>query len=103
MKFLFEGEEEIGSPHLAEYVTEHAAELTADLVISADGAMWRPGEPSLSVGSKGLVAMDIIVEGARPTCIPAGSAALWPTRCTHSAESLASLHRLTAASRCRLL
>ena len=64
VKFLFEGEEEIGSPHLAEYVTEHAAELTADLVISADGAMWRPGEPSLSVGSKGLVSMDIIVEGA---------------------------------------
>ncbi len=26
--------------------------------------MWRPGEPSLSVGSKGLVSMDIIVEGA---------------------------------------
>ena len=64
VKFLFEGEEEIGSPHLAEYLTAHAAELAADLVISADGAMWRPGEPSLSIGSKGLVSMDIIVEGA---------------------------------------
>jgi Peptidase family M20/M25/M40/Enoyl-(Acyl carrier protein) reductase len=40
--FLFEGEEEIGSPHLAAFIAAHAAELAADLVISADGAMWRP-------------------------------------------------------------
>ena len=64
VKFLFEGEEEIGSPHLPGYVTSHAAELAADLVISADGAMWRPTEPSLSLMSKGLVTLDIRVEGA---------------------------------------
>jgi acetylornithine deacetylase/succinyl-diaminopimelate desuccinylase-like protein len=64
VKFLFEGEEEIGSPHLAAFVTGHAAELAADLVISADGAMWRPDEPSLSLQSKGIASMDIIVEGA---------------------------------------
>ena len=64
VKFLLEGEEEIGSPHLAGYVTSHAAELASDLVISADGAMWRPGEPSLSVASKGLVSLDIVVTGA---------------------------------------
>jgi acetylornithine deacetylase/succinyl-diaminopimelate desuccinylase-like protein len=65
VKFLLEGEEEIGSPHLAGYVTSHADELAADLVISADGAMWRPDEPSLSVASKGLVSLDIVVTGAR--------------------------------------
>jgi acetylornithine deacetylase/succinyl-diaminopimelate desuccinylase-like protein len=64
VKFLFEGEEEIGSPHLPAFVTAHARELAADLVISADGAMWRPTEPSLSLASKGLVSMDITVEGA---------------------------------------
>ena len=64
MKFLFEGEEEIGSPHLPAFLREHAGELAADLVISADGAMWRPSEPSLALASKGLVSMDIIVEGA---------------------------------------
>jgi acetylornithine deacetylase/succinyl-diaminopimelate desuccinylase-like protein len=64
VKFLLEGEEEIGSPHLAGYVASHAAELAADLVLSADGAMWRPGEPSLSVASKGLVSLDLIVTGA---------------------------------------
>jgi acetylornithine deacetylase/succinyl-diaminopimelate desuccinylase-like protein len=64
VKFLFEGEEEIGSPHLPAYVREHADELAADLVISADGAMWRPSEPSLSIASKGLVTLDIEVAGA---------------------------------------
>jgi acetylornithine deacetylase/succinyl-diaminopimelate desuccinylase-like protein len=64
VRFLFEGEEEIGSPHLPDYVRAHAAELAADLVISADGAMWRPSEPSLSIVSKGLLALDVVVTGA---------------------------------------
>lgn len=64
VKFLFEGEEEIGSPHLPAYLRAHAGELAADLVISADGAMWRPSEPSLSIASKGLVTLDIEVSGA---------------------------------------
>lgn len=63
VKFLLEGEEEIGSPHLAGYVHDHADELAADLVISADGAMWRPGTPSLPIGSKGLLALDVTVSG----------------------------------------
>jgi acetylornithine deacetylase/succinyl-diaminopimelate desuccinylase-like protein len=64
VKFLFEGEEEIGSPHLPAYLSSHAGELAADLVISADGAMWRASEPSLALTSKGLVTMDINVVGA---------------------------------------
>jgi acetylornithine deacetylase/succinyl-diaminopimelate desuccinylase-like protein len=63
VKFLFEGEEEIGSPNLPAYVAAHAAELAADLVISADGAMWRPDSPSLPIGSKGLLGFDIEVTG----------------------------------------
>jgi acetylornithine deacetylase/succinyl-diaminopimelate desuccinylase-like protein len=64
VRFLLEGEEEIGSPHLPGYVRAHAAELACDLVISADGAMWRPTEPSISIASKGLVALDVEVTGA---------------------------------------
>ena len=64
VKFLLEGEEEIGSPHLPGYLAQHAGELACDLVISADGAMWRPGEPSLALASKGLVTLDITVSGA---------------------------------------
>jgi acetylornithine deacetylase/succinyl-diaminopimelate desuccinylase-like protein len=65
VKFVFEGEEEIGSAHFPAFLREHADELAADLVISADGAMWRPSEPSLSIASKGLVTLDIEATGAK--------------------------------------
>jgi len=93
VKFLFEGEEEIGSPHLAAFVADHAAELAADLVISADGAMWRPDEPSVAVMSKGLVAIDILVEGAS-TDLHSGRYGGTVANPLHAlAGILASLHR----------
>jgi acetylornithine deacetylase/succinyl-diaminopimelate desuccinylase-like protein len=93
VKFLFEGEEEIGSPHLPDFVAEHAGELAADLVISADGAMWRPSEPSLSLKSKGLVSMDIVVTGAG-TDLHSGRYGGTVANPLHAlAGILASLHR----------
>jgi acetylornithine deacetylase/succinyl-diaminopimelate desuccinylase-like protein len=64
LKFIVEGEEEIGSPHLGQFVTANADCLATDLVLSADGAMWRPNEPSVSIASKGRVALDVVVSGA---------------------------------------
>jgi acetylornithine deacetylase/succinyl-diaminopimelate desuccinylase-like protein len=93
VRFLFEGEEEIGSPHLPAFVADHAGELAADLVISADGAMWRPGEPSLALKSKGLVSMDIVVTGAS-TDLHSGRYGGTVANPLHAlAAILASLHR----------
>jgi len=93
VKFLFEGEEEIGSPHLPAFVRAHAEELAADLVISADGAMWRPTEPSVSVASKGLVSMDIVAEGAG-TDLHSGRYGGTVANPLHALSAiLASLHR----------
>jgi acetylornithine deacetylase/succinyl-diaminopimelate desuccinylase-like protein len=63
VRFLIEGEEEIGSPSLAAFLSAHRDELHADLVLSADGAMWRSSEPSLSIAAKGLLALDLVVTG----------------------------------------
>jgi acetylornithine deacetylase/succinyl-diaminopimelate desuccinylase-like protein len=63
LKFLIEGEEEIGSPSLPGFLRAHADELAANLVVSADGAMWRPSEPSVPIAAKGLLALDIEVSG----------------------------------------
>jgi acetylornithine deacetylase/succinyl-diaminopimelate desuccinylase-like protein len=63
VRFLIEGEEEIGSPSLEMFLASHRDELTADLVVSADGAMWRPSEPSIAIGAKGLVALELVVAG----------------------------------------
>jgi len=64
LKFLIEGEEETGSPHLESMVAANAEKLRCDLVVSADGAMWRPDLPSVTVASRGLVALDVVLHGA---------------------------------------
>jgi acetylornithine deacetylase/succinyl-diaminopimelate desuccinylase-like protein len=63
VRFLIEGEEEIGSPSLAGFLDEHRTELGADVVVSADGAMWRASEPSIPVAAKGLLGLDLVVTG----------------------------------------
>jgi acetylornithine deacetylase/succinyl-diaminopimelate desuccinylase-like protein len=64
VKFLFEGEEEVGSRHLDAFVREHRALLAADVVLSADGAMWRIDEPSLTVASRGVCGLEITLTAA---------------------------------------
>ena len=64
LKFLIEGEEECGSPNFEGAVAALAGELAADLVLSADGAMWRPDLPSVTVASRGLLALEVTLEGA---------------------------------------
>ena len=64
LKCMFEGEEEIGSPSLDAFIQEHQALLAADCVVSADGAMWRINEPSLTVASRGLAALELTLTGA---------------------------------------
>jgi acetylornithine deacetylase/succinyl-diaminopimelate desuccinylase-like protein len=64
VKLLIEGEEEIGSAHLDAFVTEQAAELAADFVLSADGATWRIDLPTVAVASRGICALELTVTGA---------------------------------------
>ena len=64
VKFMFEGEEEIGSPSLEAFIREHKALLAADFVLSADGAMWRINEPSLTVASRGLAGLELTLTAA---------------------------------------
>ncbi|MGH6928789.1 MAG: M20/M25/M40 family metallo-hydrolase, partial [Dongiaceae bacterium] len=64
LKLVIEGEEERGSEHLGGFVRAHAEELRADFVLSADGDMWRPDEPSVTVASRGLAALEFTLTGA---------------------------------------
>jgi len=64
VKFMFEGEEEIGSRHLDAFVQQHKELLAADVVVSADGAMWRIDEPSLTVASRGLCGLELTLAAA---------------------------------------
>ncbi len=63
LRFLFEAEEEIGSVDLPDLVRAHRDALACDVVLSADGGMWRPEAPSITVSSRGLAALSFTVRG----------------------------------------
>jgi acetylornithine deacetylase/succinyl-diaminopimelate desuccinylase-like protein len=64
VRFLFEGQEEIGSPQLPGFVAEHRERLACDMVISADSGQWSETEPALLTSLRGLCALQIDVRGA---------------------------------------
>lgn len=63
IKFIFEGEEEIGSPHLVPFIEEHKQMLDCDMVLISDTAMFAEDTPSITYGLRGLAYMEIHVQG----------------------------------------
>jgi acetylornithine deacetylase/succinyl-diaminopimelate desuccinylase-like protein len=62
---LLEGEEEIGSPHMAAFVREHKDLLRADLAVTADGQLHASGRPTLKFGSRGIVSIELRARHAK--------------------------------------
>jgi acetylornithine deacetylase/succinyl-diaminopimelate desuccinylase-like protein len=63
IKMIIEGEEEVGSAHLEEFVSAHRDLLKADLVLISDSSMFAKGVPSVCYGLRGLAYMEIEVTG----------------------------------------
>jgi len=64
VKFLFEGQEEIGSRDLAPFVAANRELLACDLVLTPDGGQWAEGQPAMMMGTKGVCALQIDLETA---------------------------------------
>jgi acetylornithine deacetylase/succinyl-diaminopimelate desuccinylase-like protein len=60
---LAEGEEEVGSTHLAEFIARHRSRLACDGVVISDSSMFAPGVPSLLFSLRGLAYFQIDVSG----------------------------------------
>ena len=63
VKFILEGEEEIGSPSLATFLQEHRELLACDIVLVSDTSMLAPDLPSLTTGLRGLAYWEVEVTG----------------------------------------
>lgn len=61
--FVVEGEEEVGSPHLQDFLVENRERLQCDAVLISDTTMFAPGLPSVTVGLRGLAYMEVRVQG----------------------------------------
>jgi acetylornithine deacetylase/succinyl-diaminopimelate desuccinylase-like protein len=64
VKVIIEGEEEIGSPHLAPLLEANKELLAADVLVVSDSAMYAPGQPSIVYGLRGLCFIQIDLKGA---------------------------------------
>lgn len=64
LKFMLEGEEELGSLHLDEFVLKNQDLLQADAVLISDTPMIAPDTPAIIIGVRGLVYMEVTLRGS---------------------------------------
>jgi acetylornithine deacetylase/succinyl-diaminopimelate desuccinylase-like protein len=65
LKFLIEGEEEVGSNNLEPFVHSHKDRLACDYVVVSDTSQFAPGVPAITYGLKGLVYFEVTLTGPR--------------------------------------
>lgn len=63
LKFVFEGEEEVGSVNLEDFINSNVARLACDATVVSDTPMLSPELPSICVGLRGLVYMEVRLKG----------------------------------------
>jgi len=63
VKFIIEGEEEVGGPSLDPFIETHQAELAADVALVSDSHMLRPDLPAIAYGLRGLTYIQVEVTG----------------------------------------
>jgi acetylornithine deacetylase/succinyl-diaminopimelate desuccinylase-like protein len=64
VKFLIEGEEEVGGASLEAYVAANARKLACDFAVISDTSQFAPGQPAITYGLKGLAYFELLVQGA---------------------------------------
>src|SRR5881394_3101518 len=64
IKFILEGEEEVGSVNLDDFIRAHKAELGSDVVVISDSGMFARGVPSICYGLRGLVYFQLDLRGS---------------------------------------
>jgi acetylornithine deacetylase/succinyl-diaminopimelate desuccinylase-like protein len=92
IKFLIEGEEEIGSPNLGKFVAANKDLLKADVILISDSAMISMENPSLDIGVRGLSYIEVEVIGANRDLHSGTYGGAVANPITILAKMIASLH-----------
>ena len=64
IKFLIEGEEEVGGKHIEDFVPKNRARLKSDAAVVCDTEMFAPGLPTITTGLRGLIYTEVEARGA---------------------------------------
>ncbi len=92
VKFLIEGEEEIGSPHMEAFLLAERERLDTDVIVVSDTGMWAPDVPSICVGMRGLVAFDVSLRTAANDLHSGSFGGAVPNACHLLADLVSALH-----------
>lgn len=92
LKVFVEGEEEVGSTNLAEFIRTHGALLSADVIVIADSGNWRVGTPALTTSLRGLISTIVEVEVLESGVHSGQFGGAIPDALTILTRVLASLH-----------
>lgn len=92
IKVFIEGEEEIGSPHLAEFLDEYGGLLESDVIVIGDSGNWRVGAPTLTTSLRGLVDCTVTARTLQHPVHSGSFGGTYPDANTVLARVLASLH-----------
>jgi succinyl-diaminopimelate desuccinylase len=65
VKFLIEGEEEVGSEHLTPFVRQNRAKLACDAVVISDSCQFAPGVPAITYGLRGIAYFELRLRGPK--------------------------------------
>lgn len=65
VKLVIEGEEEVGSPNLADFLAANADRLACDAVVVSDTGMMAPGVPTIATGLRGIAYLEVHVQGPK--------------------------------------
>ena len=65
LRFVIEGEEEVGSDHLGRFLEERKADLACDVAVISDTSQYAPGIPAITYGLRGILACEFTVHGPK--------------------------------------
>ncbi len=92
VKFMIEGEEEIGSPHLAKFIQEHREMLACDFALNPDTGMIAPGVPTITYALRGLAYFELRVYGPKQDLHSGGYGGVVHNPAQALVELLAGMH-----------
>lgn len=92
LKFLVEGEEEMGSPHLADLLDDHSARFACDAVVFSDTLQWQEGEPAVVTSIRGMVSAHVQVFGPERDVHSGTVSGTAPNPAEALVKALAELH-----------
>ena len=92
VKVFFEGEEEIGSLHLVDFLDAHAELLSADAIVIGDAGNWAVGVPGFTTSLRGLVDLKVTVRTLDYAVHSGVFGGVYPDAITALSRILAGLH-----------